>query len=240
MKAAVTFLVIMLCAGGLVFLSSPARPVSDLSPIIWTPSGSSACSGGFAGEAVVIGRPYGSGCGELWAIMTPPSEKGNLTAEAQYLEWNGGLVEGVFLDDFGVQNASTQAQMLAAVPSSYAGSVCPVIYPFTVQPASTVGAQCVVLAMDLKSVGTYEAATMTQTGTVGRGSVTPTELVNRTTVAEWNVLIRNATSSISAKKVMLLLYDAPYSYWEYPIPQNYVTAMVSYASGNDIRLVYFK
>ncbi len=238
MKESAVFLAVVLVVSSLFLLGQfPSRPeVSGM--ITWSPTGANPCQGNFTGEAVLIGRPFDPGCSERWGILIPPSEKGNLSEQGAYLALHQGILTGVFLDNFGLQNATTQTQMLGEVPKSFSGSVCPVLYPFSLQPNVTKGMPCVLLAMNPRAAAFYEI--LIHGGDVHAGpQSSDVKVVNSASVATWLAVFDNVTKSVDAGRVILLAYAKPFAGWSYPIPPNYLVAIGQYAQDRGLALVYF-
>lgn len=238
MRRSALFIAIILFVSSLLLFSQFFALSETPGLIIWGPNPSNPCQGGFAGEAVAIGKPFYDGCSERWAILVPPSEHGNISEQAAYLAQNQASLAGIFLDDFALQNDTTQLSILGAIPQSYSGQVCPVLYPFNVQPEVTLGMPCVLLAMNPRAA--FEYYLLSQGGDLQYPIISPVKEADSASVATWLTIIKNATLSIDAKQVMLLAYNMSYSGWPYPIPQNYLTAMSQYTEQNHLWLVYFR
>ncbi len=239
MRATALFLTLVVSVSALVLVSQVPQQAPTMSVIVWAPRDQAPCQGNFTGEAVIAGRGFQEGCAERWAIVLPPSEHGNLSSQAAYLAENQAVLTGVFLDDFDLENETTQLQILSAIPRSFHGRVCPVLYPFLNQPNLTKGMECILLAMTPRSAAFY--------ATLVGGDVVSTDprrsdldIVASASVEKWLTVIRNATASIDAGNVALLVYAKPFSGWPYPIPPNYITAMVQFAEEKRTMLVYFK
>ncbi|HME18403.1 MAG TPA: hypothetical protein VKF15_01550 [Nitrososphaerales archaeon] len=231
------FIAVVIAVSSLVFIGSlPPKP-APLGWIAWSPGGANPCQGNYTGEAVIIGRQFASGCTADWVIMIPPSEHGNLTKQSAYLASNGAGLAGIFLDDFDLQNASTQSRMLAAVPAAFGGQVCPVIYAYGNQPDSTKGTACVALAITPRAAATFKFLSEGE-GAPGP-STSDSKVANRTSVSAWLQIFRNATGYVDAKRVMILAFGRPFAGWSYPVPPAYLEAMDDYAQGSKLTLVYF-
>jgi len=236
-KESAVFVIVLVAVGSLVYLGSlPPKP-KPLGWILWSPVGPNPCQGNYTVAAVIIGRAAPSGCASLWGIMIPPSEHGDLSTQGAYLSSNGASYSGVFLDDFDLQNASTQSLMLATVPKTFAGAVCPVMYAYDNQPDVTKGMACIALGITPRAAPIYSYILL--------GEVAPTagtsdsRVANQTSVSTWLKIFQNATAYVNAKRVMIIAFGKPFAYWEHPVPPAYLQAIEEYARNSNATLVYF-
>jgi hypothetical protein len=240
MKNSVIFLVLVLlvAAGvGVSSIRSGEEPKAEPA-IIW----GGPCEGGpvaFSVAAVLRGSPLPQGCSEMWAIVTPPSERGNLSAQVAWVLAHSAGVAGVFLDDFFGLNTTGQVSLLGSL-SSFRGAVCPVLYAFTPQPDSTRGIPCVLLAMQPFSGYLYYELVHSASIDAGKPGPSPERVVATAPESWWSAAMRNATDALEARTVMLLEYTVPFSGWEHPIPPAYINAAESFSAENHMRLVVFE
>jgi len=241
MRNAIVFLVlVLLVVAGVGILSTPSvgGPRAE-PPIIW---GGPCVDGGpvaFSVTKVLRGSPLPQGCSELWAIIIPPSEHGNLSSQVAWVLTHSVGVAGIFLDDFFGLSATEQTSLLGSV-SSFRGTVCPVLYAFMPQPDSTKGIQCVLLAIQPLSGYFYYELVYHAAGDDGKPGLPPVTVVTRLPQSVWTAAIRNATDALDAGSVMLLEYTIPFSGWKYAVPQAYIDASGNFSAQNHVRLVVFE
>lgn|GEM_PF-7059411 len=188
----------------------------------------SSSSNMMVGDSAVSGQQLVWCCGrvsnlnESWYVVTPPSEKGNITSQAQYLADDHSDI-GVILDDFYLQNQSIQSEMLSIVPHRFGDNVCPVVSGeslLTGIGSNTPDTKCVVIVVE-----PYAGP--------GRSGI-----ANATSVGDWTSAIDNMISNEgSGPNIFLLIYDHPYSGWLSPIPTDYVIAGKEYAESYNLGLI---
>ncbi|MBI3858855.1 MAG: hypothetical protein HY296_01235 [Thaumarchaeota archaeon] len=191
----------------------------------------------FSVQGVLGGRSAPEGCAERWAIMIPPTEGGNLSAQASWILSAQG-VTGVFLDDYGLNNASVQALMAESI-SRFDGPVCPVLYAYQDQPPLSKGAPCVLLVIQPLAGATYFALTYAGGCDTDACFPNPRRTAYTLTEAQWYATAANATAYIDAKAVMLLYYAKTYSEWQTPLPPHYGPGVRNYSAAEHHRLVVF-
>ena len=193
--------------------------------------------GAVSGQQLVWCCGNVSNLNESWYVVTPPSEKGNIASQAQYLADDHRDI-GVILDDFYLQNQSTQSEMLSIVPHRFGNNACPVVSGdglLTGTGSNTPDTKCVVIVVEPYAGfggGHLRNLFLMSSQEVRSG------IVNATSVGDWKSAMDNMISNEGGgKNVFLLIYDHPYSGWLSPIPTNYVTAGKEYAESHDLGLI---
>ena len=191
-------------------------------------------------DSAVSGQQLGWCCGrvsnlnESWYVVTPPSEKGNITSQAQYLLDDYEDI-GVILDDFDLQNQSIQSNILSIVPHRFGNNVCPVVSGkglLTGIDSNKPDTKCVVIVVE-PSIALLGLSLMVS-------QEVRSGIANATSVGDWTSAIDNMISNEgSGKSIFLLIYDHPYSGWVSPIPTNYVIAGKEYAESHDLGLIFW-
>lgn len=194
---------------------------SPATNILWSTTRS--CSGNFTVLALRYGQPYEkNSCRQVWLVMVPRSEGGNLTQELSYYEQNKALFSGVILDDFVSADAS--------LPSVYHSlsnqtTVCPVLYaPMQPQPSYTNG--CLILAL---SPSVLQSQVPANPSVKSIGQYTTPNFEYAAPVSTYVAAIKWATSEYHAQAILLLAYGQTNHVWKYSIPANYKAAVAECA-----------
>ncbi len=203
----------------------------------------SVSSNKMARDSAVNGQQLVWCCGrvsnlnESWYVVTPPSEKGNITSQAQYLADDYRDI-GVILDDFDLQNQSIQSAMLSIVPNRFGDNVCPVVSGdglLTGIGSNTPDTKCVVIVVEpyaFLGAGRERKIFLLSSQEARSG------IANSTSVGDWASAIDSMISNEGGgRNVFLLIYDHPYSGWPSPIPTNYLIAGREYAESHDLGLI---
>jgi hypothetical protein len=222
---------------GLIVLSAPLFPMlatTPMQPQVGTPCPPSTCSPAVHAASIIWQNPkspqrctpgesqavpyryrseFGTeGCTSTWLNLNPWTD--NLTEAVDFVKANRAQFAGAFINDFGFGLVVNHKTLPAYRALSKLLPTCPVLYPQYSQPNVTLGAPCIVIAVQPNVIGDM-------------GDEPASQMLLST--AEWSSAISGYLSSVDAQSVWLLAYNSPSSFWPYPVPPNYLIAMTSAA-----------